>query len=563
MTRYVLLALLCCAFTGLLPAQQVSEAEVNRQKLFIEAEREKLLGNYDAAISILRELHRQDSENAAITYELGRLQLANGDTEEGIRYLKMSTELAPENEWYLKYLADVYRENERNAEGAALYEELVSRHPDDQFLYFKWAFFLVKAGDVDKAIRVYEDLEKRVGLNEEIARRKHTLYLGQGDTRRAARVLEELIEAFPQVIDYRHLLATFHEARGNTNAARKVYEQILELDPTDARAQLAMTGQSNLVRDEVRMLGELRSIFERPDVEVDLKISQLYPFITKVAETGDRELADAALQLTDIMETVHSSDAKCFAAAGDLYYHSGRRREAVFKYQATIDRDDNVYPVWEQLLSALYELGDYDALYEEANNALDLFPNRASMQYYLAIGADGIARYDDALDALSMADMIAGRDESLRGEVQALQGQVDWHRGDKNAAALAFQQALELNGDSPEVNYRYSIYLLENGQVEPALTYAQHAFEANPRQSHYAYAQARALYEDGEYQQAATALETARTEGAATWPNALELSGDVQYQLKNTDEAVRWWQQAREISGPDERLDQKIANRSL
>ena len=561
--RYILLVMVCGAFTGLLSAQQVTEAEVNRQKLFIEAEREKLLGNYDTAIGILRELHRQDSDNAAIAYELGRLYLANGDTEEAVRYLKMAIELDSSNEWYIKYLADVYQQNERNEEGAALYEELVTRHPDDQFLYFKWAFFLVKAGQIDKAIRVYDDLEKRIGLNEEIARRKHTLYLGQGDTRRAARVLEELIEAFPQVIEYRHLLATFHESRGNDNAARKVYEEILELDPSDARAQLAMTGQSNLVRDEVRMLGELRTIFERPDVEVDLKISQLYPFITKVAETGDRELADAALQLTDLMESVHNSDAKCFAAAGDLYYHSGRREEAVEKYRATIERDDNVYPVWEQLLNALYELGDYDALYQEANNALDLFPNRAAMQYYLAIGADGIGRYNDALDALSMADMIAGRDENLRGEVMALQGQVDWHRGDKTAAATAFTEALSLSAASAEVNYRYCLYLLESGQVDQALDYAQRAVAANPRQSHYTFALAQALYQEGEYQQAADALQTARNEGAANWIDALELTGDVQFQLKNTDEAVRWWQQAREISGPSERLDQKIANRSL
>ncbi len=553
----------CAAFTGLLTAQQVSEADINREKLFIEAEREKLLGNYDAAIGILRELHRQDGENSAIAYELGRLHLAENNTEEAIRFLKMASELDPNNEWYIKYLADVYRENERNEEGADLYEELVSRHPDDQFLYFKWAFFLVKAGQVDKAIRVYEDLEERIGLNEEIARRKHTLYLGQGDTRRAGRVLEDLVEAYPQVLDYRHLLASFYESQGNDNNARRVYEDILAISPNDARAQLAVTGQSNLVRDEIRFLQELQPIFERPDVEVDLKIQQLYPFITKVSETGDRELADAALELTTIMESVHESDPKCFAAAGDLYYHSGRREEAVAKYRATIDRDDNVYPVWEQLLNALYELGHYQALYDEANNALDLFPNRAAIQYFLAIGADGLGQYNDALDALSLADMMAGRDEGLRAEILALQAQVNLHQGDQTGAGTGFSEAMELANKSPEVNYRYGLYLLGSGQTEQALENLRQAAAANPFQSHYAFAYAQALYQNGDFEEAAEAINTAREQGAAQWAQALELTGDIHFQRKDIDGAVDWWRQAREISGPSERLDQKIANRSL
>ena len=39
--------------------EQITEEEVNQEKLLIEANREKLLGNYDKAITMLRELFRQ------------------------------------------------------------------------------------------------------------------------------------------------------------------------------------------------------------------------------------------------------------------------------------------------------------------------------------------------------------------------------------------------------------------------------------------------------------------------------------------------------------------------
>ena len=133
MIRTTLIPLLLLLF--LFPAvaqEQITEEEVNREKLLIEANREKLLGNYDKAITMLRELFRQDGENAAVAYELGRLLHAEGQLEDAIRYLKVAVDQAPDNEWYLKFLADVYQQEGRNREGADLYEQWVEQAPDDQ-----------------------------------------------------------------------------------------------------------------------------------------------------------------------------------------------------------------------------------------------------------------------------------------------------------------------------------------------------------------------------------------------------------------------------------------------
>lgn len=543
--------------------EQVTEEEVNREKLFIEANREKLLGNYDKAVSMLRELNRQDGSNAAVAYELGRLLHAQGDIEDAVRYLKLATDLAPDNEWYLKFLADIYQQEGRNAEGAALYEALAKKSPDDQYVYFRWAYFLVRAQEIDKALKVYDDLEKAIGLNEEIARRRHTLFLGLGDTKRAAKELEHLVEVYPKVLEYKHILAAFYDAQGDMAAARKVYEQIIAQDPKDAKAQLALAGGSNIQQDELRYLAELRPAFERSDVAVDLKISKLYPFITMVAETGNRVIADAALELTTIMEGVHNSDAKPFSAAGDLLYHSGRKKEAIQKYKTTLERDENVFPVWEQLLTALYEVGDGEGLYKAANDALDIFPNRAVIQYFLALGADATKRYDEALDATSMATMMSGRDQALRGEIQAIEGQVYSHQGDKSAAAAAFKQALELAPTSPDVNYRYAEYLLEKNDLKNAKAAAEQAANQMPYHPYYANGLAKVYYQDGRYEQAQEWNAKARTNGAAYWPAALELAGDIQFQLKHPDQAVSFWQEAKTLGGDSKRLEDKIANRSL
>jgi tetratricopeptide (TPR) repeat protein len=542
---------------------QVSEDVVNREKVFIEANREKLLGHYEEAIALLRDLHRQIPREAAVAFELGRLYHATEDISEAVRYLKMATELDPANDWYPKYLADIYQAEGRNKEGAAIYEALAARHPNDAYLYFKWAFFLVRAQDIDGALDVYEELEDRIGINEEIVRRRHTLYLGQGDVRRAARELERLIEAFPEVVSYRHLLASFYESQNDEEAARKVYEAILEVAPHDARAQLALAGGSNQQRDEIAFIRQLRPVFERMDVDIDLKINQLFPFVTQVAETGDRAIADAALELTTVLERVHGSNAKGFAMAGDLYYHSGRREEALAKYEATLELDKTVFEVWLQVLLILYELEDFDELEVRANDAMDIFPNRTVVQYFYALAADGLGRYDDALDALSLADMMAGRDPRLRAEIMALKGQVHLHEGDEAQADWAFDLARELSADVPEVAYRYSQYLLAKGEYNTARERAAFAYGSNPLNPHYAFGLSRVLYATGAYERAKEPMTAALENGADHWPRALELQGDIRYRLEDVAGAVEWWQKALEAGGDSAALEQKIAERRI
>jgi tetratricopeptide (TPR) repeat protein len=545
------------------PPGQISEAQVNQEKRFIEANREKLLGNLDKAITILREMLREDATNAAVAFELGRILFASGDAEDAVKHLKIAIAADPQNEWYPKFLADVYQQQGRNVEGAALYANLVALSPNDQQLYFKQAFFLVRAQKLNEALAVYDALEKRVGINEEIIRRRHTLFIGMGDAKRAAKELERLTVAFPNVLAYQHQLAAFHESQGDDEAARKVYEQIIRTSPNDPKAQLALAGGSNAQADELGYLASLQPSFERADVAVDLKIAKLYPFITQVAETGDVRIADAALALTSTMERVHGGDAKPLAAAGDLYFHSGRLPEAIEKYRATIARDESVFAVWEQLLSALHRTGDMAALYKTANDALDVFPNRATVPYFVAIGADGLKRYPDALDALDMATLMSAKNPQLQADIKALEGQVYQHQGDDTKAAAAFKVARELMPDSPEVNYRYGQYLLARGTIKEAKAAAQKAADADTGHPYYAVGLAQVLYAEGSYDKAENWLTTARKAGAAYWPAALELSGDVLFQLKRTDEAVDFWQQAKTRGGDSPRLTEKITNRKI
>ena len=74
MYRIVTILLLGLFLWGRLPAQErISESELELQMRFIDANREKLLGNYEKAVPILEGILKEDGQNDAAAYELARI----------------------------------------------------------------------------------------------------------------------------------------------------------------------------------------------------------------------------------------------------------------------------------------------------------------------------------------------------------------------------------------------------------------------------------------------------------------------------------------------------------
>jgi tetratricopeptide (TPR) repeat protein len=550
---------LAVLFPAVLAAQErVSESQVMLQQIFIEANREKLLGNYDKAITRYNDVMKEDPRNHAAAYELARIYDLRSDWDEAVRYLKIAVDNDADNEWYQKLLADVYQKAGRNKEAASVYETLVQKAPGNEYYYYKWAFFLVKAGDVNRAIQVYENLEARTGINEEIARRKHALFIGTGDTKKATAELVRLVDAFPKNTSYRHLLAGYYEQLGDRNSAMQVYRDILAISPSDPKANLAIAGADVKESDDNEYLASLKPAFEQADVEIDLKMGKLLPIITKVVQTGSPTLADAALELTDILERVHPTQAKVFAAAGDLLYHSGRHSNALVKYQRTLQLDKSVYLVWEQLMRIHLESRDFTSLARISEQAIDLFPNKAFVYYMNGLAARKNGQMNEAADVLDQAFLMAANDNNLKLDILVQLGLAHYALLNYEEGDNAFEAALKINPQSAQVLSLYSICLAGRAdKLGKAATLAKSAQEIAPNQSLTQHAQGWVLFQQKSYAEARQWLDKALP-GAPNDPMLLEHYGDLLFQQNDTSGALQYWIKSRDSGNRTDSLDKKI-----
>ena len=109
---------------------------------------------------------------------------------------------------------------------AEVFGDLVKQYPNNQYFYQKQAYFLVRSKNNADAIKIYDKIESKFGLTEELIGKKHSLYLGLGKQKKATRELQKLTNTFPSNLEYQHMLASHFQRIGETKKAKEVFQKI-------------------------------------------------------------------------------------------------------------------------------------------------------------------------------------------------------------------------------------------------------------------------------------------------------------------------------------------------
>lgn len=550
--------------TGFAQMGQITEAEIKLQELFIAANAEKLRGNYEKAIGLFESFLEKDKENGAANYELARLYDLEEKNDLALKTAEKAAAQDGSNIWYQMFLAELYLEMNEDKKAAGVYENLVEKNPDEADFYFKWAYFLVRSNETEKAIKVYSELEKKIGVNEEVSRRKHSLYLGLGNYKKAQKELDVLIEKYPKNPQYRHLLANFFEQTGDKAAAKNVYQQILKINPEDAQAKIALADGNKKNGNKEDYFAKLKDVFQNPSVLIDVKIAEIFPLVTQVADNGNKEIAADVLELAYILEEVHPNDAKSFSIIGDLLYYSNDKEKALEYYKKTLERDESVYLVWEQMLYVLADLKKYDQLVKESDNALDLYPNQGALFYLNGLGYSGLKKHKDAVSSLQQALIMASKNPRLKFQTHTLLGREYGALKQYERADKSFEEALKLNPQDPIVlnSYSYSLAQRDGGDLEKAKQMSATANDLAPNQPSFQDTYGWIFYQLKDYKNAKKWLAKAVEGSVEKDATILEHYGDALSQLGEDDAAVSAWQKALALEA-SAALEKKITERKV
>jgi len=460
----------------------IPEAEVKRQSQFLVAERERLLNHNDKALELYKKFTYDNPNNDAGWYGLARTYTSLKELPSALDAIGKSVTLAPENQWYNVYQADLFEKVGRLSEAVAVYENLLKRFPETPEFYEQLAYLSLQNEDPKRALKALERWEALIGVNEEIAFKKHVVYVGLGDVKKAAVELKKLSDANPNELKFRQDLAEFYNKIDDKANARAAYEEILRRDPDNAVARMALAGSQAV--SEVAKLAAMRPLFDDPKVPIDEKIKAIMPYFLKMRADEDAALAPNLLELAALLEKNHPDEAKAWSLSGDLFYHTNRPSEALDRYRQCIKLNPTVFAVWENTLSLLAAQKNYNEMLSTAERAMDAFPNHPKAYFFYGVAANLMGRPDDALAQLEQGLLMTSSNLGLRLDIVDQIGLALMGKKDFAGAVARFEQSLAKGGDQHAgILEHLGDALSLQGQVAQAIEYWKKAnvIQRSPR----------------------------------------------------------------------------------
>lgn len=545
-----------------MPAASNQQADIRFGIQYINGCSERMKGNLKEALTLFEECRSLNPQNTAVYYEIGTIYKLLGANDLALKHAKVCAAADPKNEWYQLLLIDCYNAGKQYSQAIKIRETLVKNYPGRNEFKEELAIEYAITGQYDKSFKLYNELEKTYGVNEQLTLNKLKLLKSQGKAKEAETELKRLLATDPSQPRYYSYLAEFYTETGNLEAAKSMYDKIVELDPNNPSVNLALhdyymaSGKRDLAYDY------LKKAFENPELDAGTK-SAIAGDYYKRAELGDQSSLKQGMELGQIAVNVHPNSSEANATLADFYRLNKNVREAArYYYLASVQERKNVR-VWEHLLFADNDLANYDSLERHSAKAMELFPSLPLFYLYNGVANAQVKNYKKASQSLKDGlEFVSGNQALMMDFLRSL-GDAYHSAGEYDKSDKAFEDALKLDSDNTYVLNNYAYYLsLRNDRLDRAEKLSRRSNELQPNNRSYMDTYGWILYQQKRYSEAEVWLSKAAGLGPKN-PTILEHYGDVLFKLNKPEEALKRWNEAKEAGGNSDELIKKIKEKKL
>jgi len=527
------------------------------ERLFLDAQRAKMIEDYETAQKQFREVLMLDPKCADAHFQLGQIYLSTGQIQLAREAAEMAVKYDPSNKWYKDFLGGILaRTSPKDA--IVLYRELLKQNPNDPDFYMSLAYLYIQTKQPLEAVKVYDQFEKVFGIDEGIISQKKGLYLALNQFDKAIAELKKLEDAYPDEPAFMLMQADLYVANNMRDKAFPIYKRVLEIDPENPQALLAVAEYSSKQGDTTARRETFKKIFANPSLNVDAKVKMLFPYVQLF--DIKKENREEALMLSDILAQTHPKESKTHAIRGDLYYLDNRLDSALLSYKRSLELQKDVYNVWQQLFFIYNQQRDWKTLKDITTESLEFFPNQAITYLFKGLAENQLKEYDSALKSYGKGEKMSLDNEKLRAQILSNIGDVYHTQNQHTESDEAFDKALKLDPDNATVLNNYSYYLsLRKVNLEKAKQMSAYANKLQENNDSFLDTYAWILFEMGSYKEAKEWQEKAIKYGGEKSATILEHYGDILSKLGDNKGAVDYWKRAKENNSESKTIDKKIA----
>jgi tetratricopeptide (TPR) repeat protein len=528
---------------------------------FLEGVKRVMIEDYGTALGLFLDVLRMDNQHAPANFQISKIRLMQNQLNEAEIYAERAWRLSSQNKFYLEHLAYIYRHNNKFPQALNSLEHLRKLDPqnDEDYLLEMADIHLLQRKPTD-ALRMYDSIEKRHGVSDEISMQKIRIYQALGREANIRSELQKLFQKFPNETKYWSILAELNMHAKKYSEAFENYQKILSLDPENAYVHLSLADYYKVMNDSVKMFEQLILAFENPKLDVDAKVTLTVPYYNIPSQKEN------TYKMLDAVLSAHPEDPKALALYADFLQRDDHYLEARNKYRKVIALDASKYPVWEALLYCNFLLLDSTGLLHDSQEALERFPEQPWVYYMLGTAYHIKKDYEMAMQYLEQAVQLAQSNRSFLLQIYTDLGGI-YHYLENHAKSDAnYRKALEIDPNSVIVLNNFAYFLsLRKENLDEAERMTRSVCQREPTNPTYLDTFAWVLYQQGKYTEAKAIMELALENGGDKEAVLLEHYGDILWKTGEKKRALEYWRQAQTIDAEacSEFLNDKIKTETL
>lgn len=525
--------------------------------LYMEGEKQLLLGNNDAALALLNEANRVNPSGQVAKFSLCDIYIKMKQPDKAISLLQQVVESDTTHYWYNMSYVHIIMQLQRYDEAEMIVKRLIRNHPNKPELYNALAVIHIYKNEYDKALSCYDTIETYMGNSPDLASYRINLYDAMGDTAKAIDIAEELVEKNPMNEYYILYLSGVYAHYGCDSLRLQLLDYAATVAPQEPLLRVERAHYFLSQSDTTTFYHLYDQLFADANIDFEAKYQMFNDYIREISNfASDSVVLGKYRQLIDLYP--YETDLRKDYTSILLYKEDF---DEACKQTRTIALQTDSIVDWEKWMIVANEAGNNADVIEAAQHLMDEGVARAVTYVYMCSSLSLEERYDEAEEYIHKGlDVSEGNLET--SYLYNLLGDIYSTKGVLEKCFQYYDSALVYNPDNAMLLNNYAYNLAETGgDLLKAETMSAKSLKLMPDNITFIDTYAWIMFRMESYFIARVYIEQALQKLNPDDPDVAiyyEHYGDILAMLGEVDNAVKQWKIAQEKGGGSNMLDRKI-----
>lgn len=539
----------------------VDTAQLNHLNIFMEGVKEKSVGNSLEALKYFNLCIESNPKNSAAFYEASLIDAELSNIPDAISKSEKAYRLDKNNKFYREHHISLLTKSGKIDESIDVIKEVIDAKKADDILKMQYAYLLSLSKNPKKAIAILNEFEQNGEYNEAIAYEKVKIFIEQKDFKSAEFELKKMVKNNPNDTRFLSNLAEFYLKTNNIEQAELAFNDILRTEPNNVNALLYKVQYYQLKKDEPNYKRAIINLMYNKDLNLDTKITLLADKFAR----GNKLDSTEKIYLNSIGKILiaqYPNEYKSHQIMGDMYYISQKYDSSRLAYIKSLSIQSREYDVWQNLFYAQNALKLYKELADSTESSLELFPANPLIHFYNGLANSQLENLDKAEKSYKRTLRFAGENKSLEAQTYSLLGEIYHKQKRYSDMDMSFESSIKLDPNNAYTLNNFAYYLsLRKEKLEYAKLMSKKSLDIDKINVSFLDTYAWINFQLGKYDEAKFYQEQAISNGKEDMTTIYEHYGDILIKLNDTENALKYWNKAKEAGSKNKSLLQKISTK--